>query len=89
MFKVIQGRPAYGQRMQPEPVLMTDEHIAASRFYYGLSLSEDARPRACACGGAFPPDGAAREFCGICADSVGQNFCEISGVLAKSAELVK
>ena len=43
MFKVIQERPTYMQRNNYDPIYMNDEHVSTSRFYYGLSLSEDGR----------------------------------------------
>jgi hypothetical protein len=43
MYKIILKRPTYAEMHRQDPTLMSDEHIAASRFFYGLSLSEDGR----------------------------------------------
>ncbi|CAE7565057.1 unnamed protein product [Symbiodinium natans] len=44
MYKVLLTRPSVAELRDPtKRTAMTDEHVAASRFYYGLSLSEQGR----------------------------------------------
>jgi len=44
MYQVLQNRPTVVELHDPNSgKMMTDEHVAASRFYYGLSLSEQGR----------------------------------------------
>eukprot|EP00439_Symbiodinium_sp_Y106_P081646 s3252_g20.t1 len=44
MYNVLLSRPSVADLRDPaKRMSMTDEHVAASRFYYGLSLSEQGR----------------------------------------------